>query len=55
MQQRNNRGALSQRLRFCLFTDEESFNELQEKPKKAFTMACANPLCVNLTHIALDD
>ncbi|CDJ61289.1 hypothetical protein, conserved [Eimeria maxima] len=38
-----------------LYADEESFNELQEKPKKAFTMACANPLCVNLTHIALDD
>ncbi|CDJ49115.1 cyclin, putative [Eimeria brunetti] len=38
-----------------LYADEESFNELQEKPKRAFTMACANPLCVNLTHIALDD
>lgn len=35
--------------------DEESFNELQEKPKKAFTMACGNPMCVNLTHIALDE
>lgn len=38
-----------------LYADEESFNELHEKPKKAFTMACGNPLCVNLTHIALDD
>nr|CEL64517.1 TPA: hypothetical protein BN1204_004140 [Neospora caninum Liverpool] len=38
-----------------LYADEESFNELQEKPKKAFTMACGNPMCVNLTHIALDE
>jgi len=38
-----------------LFADDDSFNELQEKPKKPFAMACGDSKCVNLTHIALDD
>ncbi|EAA22860.1 hypothetical protein [Plasmodium yoelii yoelii] len=39
----------------CVCAYEASFQELQKKPKKAFTMACGNINCINLTHISLDD
>eukprot|EP00389_Voromonas_pontica_P013349 GDKH01020611.1.p1 GENE.GDKH01020611.1~~GDKH01020611.1.p1 ORF type:complete len:185 (-),score=4.24 GDKH01020611.1:129-683(-) len=37
-----------------LFADDDSFKELQARPKRAFTMACNNARCINLTHISLD-
>ncbi|CRH02663.1 conserved Plasmodium protein, unknown function [Plasmodium relictum] len=43
------------RVLIFLYADEASFQELQKKPKKAFTMACGNINCINLTHISLDD
>ncbi|EEA08236.1 uncharacterized protein CMU_019790 [Cryptosporidium muris RN66] len=38
-----------------LYADDESFLELQKKPPVAFTMACDDPLCINITHIYMDD
>eukprot|EP00923_Selenidium_pygospionis_P019201 GHVN01033617.1.p1 GENE.GHVN01033617.1~~GHVN01033617.1.p1 ORF type:complete len:199 (+),score=15.79 GHVN01033617.1:116-712(+) len=39
-----------------LYADEEAYEELRTKPHKApFPMACRERLCVNLTHISLDD
>ncbi|SIO73413.1 conserved Plasmodium protein, unknown function [Babesia microti strain RI] len=38
-----------------LYADEESFQLLQTKPKEAFKMQCGNKLCINLTHISMDD
>lgn len=38
-----------------LFADDPSFDELQEKTKGPFVMACGNQRCILLTHISLDD
>ncbi|CUV05327.1 hypothetical protein CPHLJ_3g3870 [Cryptosporidium parvum] len=38
-----------------LYASDESFEELQLKPRVAFNMACGNRRCVHLRHISLDD
>lgn len=43
------------RILVFLYADDESFLELQKKPPVAFKTACEDPLCINLTHISLDD
>lgn len=37
-----------------LFADDEAFSVLQQIQQVAFQLACEEPLCVNLSHIALD-
>ncbi|KAL7067553.1 hypothetical protein ACR3K2_20320 [Cryptosporidium serpentis] len=38
-----------------LYANDESFEELQLKPRVAFNMACGNRRCVHLRHISLED
>ena len=42
------------RILVFLYADDDSFDELQKKPKQLLKMICDEPNCVNLTHIALD-
>ncbi|TRY53205.1 Uncharacterized protein CTYZ_00003978 [Cryptosporidium tyzzeri] len=38
-----------------LYADDESFLELQKKPPVAFKNVCEDPICINLTHISLEE
>lgn len=42
------------RILVFLYADDDSFEELQQRPQQVLKTICDEPLCINLSHISLD-